>query len=164
MRHGKWLALALMVAIVALPVFAGPKEGKDKKCTASTQDCLDKMVQKMKTRGWVGIEMDEGKGAKTISITKVVPGSPAEAAGFQVGDVLVSLDGNKFADNTEEKCATCAAMKENWVPGRKVHYVVSRGGREVAVDPVLGHIPSDVMATWIGQHMLEHAQIEIAQK
>jgi predicted metalloprotease with PDZ domain len=161
MRYAKWLALALMVAIVALPGFAGPK---DKKCTASTQDCLNKMVQMMKTRGWVGIEMDESKGAKTPAITKVVPGSPAEAAGFEVGDVLVSLDGSKFADNTEEKCATCAAMKDNWVPGRKVHYVVSRGGRDVSVDPTLGHIPSDVMATWIGQHMLEHAQLEIAQK
>ena len=161
MRHGKWLAVALMVAIVTLPAFAGPK---GKKCEASTQDCLNKMVQKLKTRGWVGIEMDESKGAKPPAITKVVPGSPAEAAGFEVGDVLVSLDGFKFAENTEEKCATCEAMKENWVPGRTVHYVVKRGGREVSVNPTLGQIPSDVMAAWIGQHMMEHVQVEVAQK
>ena len=161
MRHGRWLALALMVAIVTLPAFAGPK---GKKCDAGTQDCLNKMTQMLKTRGWVGIEMDDGKGAKNPAITKVVPGSPAEAAGFQVGDVLVSLDGLKYADSTEEKCAPCQAMKENWVPGRTVHYVVKRGSREVPVDPTLGHIPSDVMAAWIGQHMMEHAQIEIAQK
>jgi predicted metalloprotease with PDZ domain len=161
MRHAKWLALALLVALVALPAFAGPK---DKKCTASTQDCLDKMVQMLKTRGWVGIEMDDSKGVTAMTISKVVPGSPAEAAGFQVGDLLVSLEGLKYADSTEEKCAPCEAAKENWVPGRKVHYVVSRVGREVALEPTLGHIPSDVMAMWVGQHMLEHAQVEVAKK
>ncbi len=164
MRHAKSLTLALLVALMALPAFAGDVEKEKKKCSASTQDCLNKMVQKMKTRGWVGIEMDESKGVKATVIKKVVPGSPAEAAGFEVGDVLVSLDGLRYADSTDEKCVPCEAMKENWVPGRKVHYVVNRAGREVAVDPTLGHLPSDVMAMWIGQHMLEHAQYEIAQK
>jgi predicted metalloprotease with PDZ domain len=166
MTHAKWMLVALLaalvfLALVALPVVAGEKGHK---CTASAQDCLNKMVQTMKTRGWVGIEMDDSKTDKTVSIKRVVPGSPAEAAGFQVGDVLVSINGAKFADNTEEKCATCEATKENWVPGKKVHYVVSRYGREVQVEPTLASVPSDVMAQWIGSHMIEHAEVQVAQK
>jgi S1-C subfamily serine protease len=119
----------------------------------------------MKNRGWVGIEMDKGKDDKTLLISRVVPGSPAEAAGFQIGDVLLAVNGVKFADNTEDTCATCEATKENWTPGTTVHYVVGRDGQKVKVEPTLAQVPSDVMAQWAGQHMLEHAQpVAIAQK
>lgn len=152
--------VALALALVSLPLWAGEKH----KCTMDTQACLDKMAASLKDRGWIGIEMDEKKGASGLTITRVVPGSPAEAAGFRVGDLLVSVDGVRFADNTEDRCVTCAVTKENWVPGRKVHYVVARNGANLGIDPILGPMPTDVLAQWVGKHMLEHAQIEIAKK
>lgn len=168
MRHRNSLTLAviaaLVIVLIPLPALAGEKDKEAHKCTASTQECLNKMVQSMKTRGWIGIEMDEVKGTKTVVIKRVVPGSPAEAAGFQVGDVLVAVEGKRFADNTETECVTCAVMKENWVPGRKVTYLVSRNGSEVTVAPTLASVPPDVLAQWVGSHMIEHAQVEIAKK
>ena len=161
MKHAKWFALVLLL-VLALPAVAGDK---DHKCTMETQECLDKMIAKMKNRGWVGIEMDKNEIDQSLSITRVVPGSPAEAAGFQVGDVLLAVNGVKFADNTEDECVTCKATQESWGPGTTVHYVVSRGAKKVKVDPTLAQVPSDVMAAWAGQHMLEHAQpIKIAKK
>ncbi len=166
MKQRRRLAVAaaavLAVALLSLPVAAGEKSKS--KCTADTQTCLNKMAAMFKGRGWIGIEMDEKKGSSALAVSRVVAGSPAEAAGFHVGDVLVSVEGVKFADNTEEQCATCAVTKNNWVPGRKVKYVVSRGGGDVVVEPVLGEVPTDVLAQWIGQHMLEHAQVEVAKK
>ena len=153
-------AAALAVALLSLPVAAGEKG----KCTADTQTCLNKMASMFKDRGWIGIEMEEKKDSGLPVVNRIVAGSPAEAAGFRIGDVLVSVEGVKFADNTGEACATCAVTKKNWVPGRKVKYVVSRGGSEVVVEPVLAQVPTDVLAQWIGQHMLEHAEVEVAKK
>ena len=159
MKLGKWLVLTLVVGL-AFPVVAGEKG----KCSMSTQDCLDMYVKKVQNRGWVGIEMDKSSEKKGLVITRVVPGSPAEAGGLQVDDVLLAVNGAKFADNTEDHCATCEATKDNWNPGSEVQYVVARQGKKVKVDITLGQIPPDVMAQWIGHHMIEHASVEVAQK
>lgn len=161
MKYAKWLVLAAVVMALALPAAAGEKGHK---CTMDTQACLNKMVAKMKDRGWVGIEMDKAEDGETLLITRVVPGSPAEAAGFQVGDALLAVNGAMFADNTEEKCVTCEVTKDNWTPGTTVHYVVLRDGRKTEVSPTLAEVPSNVMAAWVGGHMIEHATgTDIAQ-
>jgi C-terminal processing protease CtpA/Prc len=87
------------------------------------------MVSHMKNRGWVGIQMDTDEKSHLMKITKVVPGSPAEKAGFHEGDLLVSVNGAKFADNTEEKCVTCEKTKDTFTPGSKVSF--GRDGRDV---------------------------------
>ena len=98
------------------------------------------------------------------AIRFVRPGSPAEAAGLEVDDVLLAVNGAKYADNTEDECVTCAAMKGNWEPGSVAHYVVGRGGKKVKVDVTLGQVPPDVLAQWVGRHMLDHASVAVAQK
>ncbi len=91
------IGLALMLAAcmvcggTATLSIAGPKS-----CTYETQVCLDYMVEKMQGRGWLGIEYDNGSGADYMRVLRIVPGSPAEAAGFLVGDQLISLNGAKF--------------------------------------------------------------------
>ena len=47
------LTVAFALLIAAVPAVAG-----EEKCTAETQDCLDKMVQRFQNRGWVGIELE----------------------------------------------------------------------------------------------------------
>jgi len=127
-----------------------------KKCPLDTQTCLDQMVSHLKGRGWLGIEFD----MDSSLVQRVVPGSPAEAAGFKVGDVMISVAGAKFAANTEAKCVTCEATKNLWKPGKRISYVVKRKGKTVKLEPTLATLPSDVMAQMIGMHMIEHAQPE----
>ena len=151
------LFLAIAVA-VALPTFAG-----DYKCTESTQACLDMMAAKYSQRGWVGIELDydEETGLKTI--TNVVADSPAQRAGFKTGDELVALNGMRFDDEVQQ-----AKMKEMYaqemVPGNKVTYTVERNGHDRNLDVTLAKVPEQVLAQWIGGHMLEHASTATAQK
>jgi predicted metalloprotease with PDZ domain len=154
-----WLAAALVGAMALSATFAGEKYGK---CKEDAQTCLNHMVAKMKDRGWLGIQMDDESGPTNIKITKVIPGSPAEGAGFKEGDVLVSVNGARFADNTEEKCATCDKTKDDWKPGSKVTYVVNRSGVETTLHATLAALPSDVMAQWVGMHMIEHASADTA--
>ncbi len=150
------LAALAVALLLALPALAG--EAGYRKCSMDTQSCLNAMVGKLKGRGWLGIEYDDSQGPRNFRVTRVVPGSPAESAGFKAGDILVSVKGAKFADNTEDRCVTCDATKDDWKPGSRLDYVVRRGGRTVTLRPTLASLPSDVMAQMVGMHMLEHVQ------
>jgi C-terminal processing protease CtpA/Prc len=166
MKKATWIAAVLVAAMSLGSLVAGEKGKGYAKCKEDTQTCLNHMVSQMKDRGWLGIQMDDENGPGNMKVTKVIAGSPAEASGFQVGDVLVSVNGAKFSENTEEKCVTCDKTKDDWKPGSKVSYVVKRAGGEVSLNATLAALPSDVMAQWIGMHMMEHANAdaEVAKK
>ncbi len=149
--------MVLAVAAVALPATAGDY---GQKCTASTQECLDMMAAKMKSSGWIGVELDHHQETGAMSITKVIPGSPAETAGLRVGDELYSLNGVKLAGAAEP---AMKSARGEWKPGQKVNYIVMRGGAEQKVALTLAAWPADVLAKMIGQHMLEHATMEVAK-
>ena len=154
MHRHIWLILVAVAMIAILPAFAG-EHGK---CTMSTQDCLDHMAASMKSSGWVGVELDTDK-AEGYAVTKVIPGSPAEAAGIEAGDILVALNGVAFKKENDD--ALMKARKD-WKPGQTVSYTVKRNGSERQVSLTLASWPADVIARSIGQHMLEHASAEVA--
>ena len=156
MRRLSAIGLVALLALASAAV-AGDKHA----CTASTQDCLNAMVAKMQNKGWLGVEtaeVDKGRWA----VTKVFPDSPAAAAGFQEGDVFVSMNG--VAMTAENKKALKEA-KSGLGPGSKVEYVVSRKGGKVKLAASLTKVPETVMAQWIGDHMVhDHAQLKMAAK
>ncbi len=158
MLCNRWL-VALLVALLALaPALAGDY---GKKCTESTQDCLDHMAMKMKSSGWVGLELERDDENGRLTVMKVVSGSPAEAAGILPGDVLFALNGVEIAKDNEK--ALMKAGKE-WKPGQSVNYTIKRDGADRQVTLTLAPMPADVLAKYIGQHMLEHASTEVAKK
>ena len=68
---------------------------------------------------------------KVGQISKLENGqSPAEEAGFELGDRIVSVDGKRFAKWDELP----PYIKER--PGQRIDFVVERDGREVTVSPV----------------------------
>ena len=158
MRRHLWLLILVIAVIAVLPAFAGGDHGK---CKYSTQDCLDHMAIKMKSSGWVGVELDTDV-AEGYAVTKVFPGSPAEAAGIQAGDVLVALNGVTINQGNED--ALMKARKDS-KPGQNVTYTIKRNGSERQVPLTLATWPADALAKVIGQHMLEHAgNGEVASK
>lgn len=160
MRRQFCLAVLALFLLAALPAMAGSDSAGHKKCPYPTQECLDHMATKMKDSGWVGIEMDVDESSKVMTIKRVVPGSPAEAAGMQVGDVLYALNGVPFSEANEE---ALQKVKKDWKPGQKVTYTLKRNGMDRQADVTLAPMPADVLAAWIGNHMLEHVSTEIAQ-
>ena len=72
-----------------------------------------------------------------MKFSGVTPGSPAEKAGLQGGDVLVKF-GAKEIRNIYDYTYALAERK----PGEAVTLVVKRDGREVTLDLVLGSRPS----------------------
>ena len=151
------LTVAVVLLIATVPAVAGPDS---KKCTAETQDCLNKMVQKFQSRGWVGIELDsDDTGALTV--TRVEPDSPGKAAGLKEGDVLLAMNGIRFSKENKE---AMKGAQSKMTVGATITYTVDRAGRNMDLDVTLGSIPEAVMAKWIGRHMLEHASIVVAEK
>ncbi|HYV85686.1 MAG TPA: PDZ domain-containing protein [Patescibacteria group bacterium] len=171
----KWVKVLAVVLIATLPLlFAGGDDCKDKdakasaahagyhgKCTMNTQDCLDHMAAKMKNSGWVGIEMDQDETTGALTILKVVPGSPAESAGLQPGDLLFALNGVEINDKNEE---ALSKARKDWKPGQTVNYTVKRGGGSKDISLTLAPMPADVLARFVGEHMLEHASTAVAAK
>lgn len=152
-RLNKWVAVIGLAALVAAPAFAG--HGK---CNASTQECLDKMSAHMKNSGWVGVELEESE-MGGYEVAKVVPGSPAEEAGIRSGDVLFAMNGIEIAEENEE---ALMEVKKGLSPGKSLDYTIKRDGYDRQVTVTLGPMPADLLARYIGQHMLDHASAGIA--
>lgn len=151
-KYRSLLAIAAVVAL-ALPAFAGASE----KCHYDTQACLDYMAAHMKNQAWIGIDMEYNENG-SATVTKVLPDSPAQAAGFKVGDRLVALNGIDFADKE--------ALHAEWSglrAGQQAKVKVERNGaiRKLAV--TLAAMSDEVIAQQVGAHMLQHAVVDIAQ-
>lgn len=150
------------VAVAAALLALGGLASAGEKCTSTTQECLDYMSQKMKDSGWVGIEMEPVENGSGWTITKVVPNSPAEAGGMQPGDILFAMYGIELNEANQEKIQQARA---DWKPGQHVEYTVRRAGESHEIHLTLAAMPADVLASWIGRHLMEsHASVEEAGK
>ncbi len=144
------LSAALMM--LAASAFAGSGE----KCSYGTQACLNHWAGS-KDMGWTGLELDKSDPA-AITVKAITPDSPAAAAGLQVGDVVLALNGVKMSDKAGLKKA-----KGSWKAGQSVTYTVQRAGAEQQVAVTLAKAPELVYASMVGNHMIEsHAAMTTA--
>jgi C-terminal processing protease CtpA/Prc len=165
---GSALALSLPLALTSPAVVGGyaqagtgkdAHEGNYEKCPMDPEACKAKMTEEMSKRGWTGIEMDTDDKTGALTITKVVPGSPAVAGGLQPGDRVVAFNGVKVSMGNED------SWKE-WrkaAPGQKVIYTIERNGQPQDVTVKLGAMPADIMASAIAMHMKEGHGIDLTK-
>jgi len=155
-RRIGWTTLASFMAL-SLVAAAGEKTH----CTKQAGDCAKGMYEKLANAGWLGIETDKSdKGVVTIKA--VVPGSPAVAAGFQPGDVLVAINGVEIAGANKEALMTA---KKSLVAGSDGSYTVLRQGAKKNLTAHLVAPPRTVLAQWIGDHMVaDHVGTQVATK
>lgn len=140
-----------LVLLFAAPALAGETE---KSCATPVQECLNHMVTKLKTTGFIGIEYDDKKSADGITVTNVIAETAAEKAGIQVGDVLKTLNGIRFAEDSYQEMAKVK------VPGKEVTVTLTRNGASKTIKLTLAPMPADLMAKYIGEHMMVHASQE----
>jgi serine protease Do len=99
-------------------------------------------------RGWLGVQIQGINGDIAASlgleseggalIADVVKGAPAEAAGFQVGDAVLAVDGNAVKDS-RDLSLRIARIK----PGETVTVSIWRDGAKQDMDVTLGTLPSN---------------------
>lgn len=145
---------AILVLALAVPALAG-SDGQ--KCTYSTQECLDMMASKMKAGGFVGLELDMDAKTGATVVQSVFPGTPAEAAGLEKGDILYKLNGVVINEKNEDQLVKA---RGEWKPGQQVTYIIQRNGVERTINLTLASMPADIMAQAVGKHMMQHASTE----
>lgn len=145
------LSLLLVIAVVALAgtAFAGDRHAK---CTEDTQVCLDRLTAKLKAKGWLGVELDKTESG-FYKVSAVTADSPAAAAGFRAGDVLVALNGVTISKDNKE---ALTKAKKSLGPGKAATYTVKRAGAKQQLAVTLSQMPGEMIAEWIGQHMIEN--------
>lgn len=155
MRRLNVFVAILLAGLVAAPAWAG----SGGKCTHSTQECLDYMANKMKGSGWVGLELNIDETTGVATILKVVAGSPAEKAQMNSGDILFALNGVEIKTENQE---ALDKIRADMKPGTAVTYTVRRAGEDHQMAITLAPMPADLLARYIGEHMMEHASAETA--
>lgn len=155
-RRMGWTLVASFLTL-SLTAAAGEKAH----CTKQAGECAKAMHENLAKAGWLGIETEKSdKGAVTVKA--VTPGSPAVAAGFQPGDVLVAINGVQIADGNKE---ALMAAKKSLVAGSSGRYTVLRQGAKKDLTARLVAPPRTVLAQWIGEHMLaDHVGTQVAAK
>ena len=98
------------------------------------------------TRGWIGVELDEVrpeiletlklKNSQGALIKGVVAGAPADKAGVQPGDVLVSIDGQAVSDPQG-----VLNLVTGLAPGTPAKMKVKRKGEEMELALTVGRRP-----------------------
>ena len=157
MKRVSGVFVVALVILVAMAVSAGDKGD----CTASGEDYLKKMQYKLEHQAWLGIEFDTTESGYW-KITEVVPDSPAAKAGFEKGDVLLAINGVELSK--ENKKAVKAAFSK-LEPGSEATYVVKRQSGKVKLEATLGHVPENLQAKWIQEHMSKyHPETKVASK
>jgi C-terminal processing protease CtpA/Prc len=158
MKRASTVMVVVLMLAVAMPMFAGEK---GKKCEASGEECLKHMKAKLQNKAWLGIEYDKTEHGRW-AISKVVPGSPAEKAGFEEGDVLLAVNGVEYS---KENKKAVSAVYSKLEPGSKATYVVKRKGGKVKLEATLSNVPVDVQKKWIQAHMTDyHPEMQMASK
>ena len=78
------------------------------------------------------------------------------------GDLLVAMNGEKYSTDNKK------GIKKAWsevAPGSQASFVILRDGKKTKLEATLGHVPDNLVAQWIGEHMLySHAPARMAAK
>lgn len=100
------------------------------------------------SRGWLGVliqdvtrELAESFGMKRphgALIAKVLPGGPAEKAGFEVGDVVVKFDGNEISFSSD-----LPPMVGSSRIGTKIPVEIIRRGKTQTLSVIVAELPTD---------------------
>jgi serine protease Do len=100
------------------------------------------------TRGWLGVSIQDvtteiaaalgRKEARGALIAEVIDETPAAEAGFESGDLVVSLDGKKI-DNARDLTRSVAALP----PGQKAEVDILRDGKPKKILVTLGERSED---------------------
>lgn len=155
-RIAVWIALLVLIPALASAgekKKAAAKEEEYKPCNVPAQQCIDYMWKKMKSTGWVGIELSYEEGTKEYTIERVLPTSPAEEGGLKAGDVMLAM--NEVTITGLDGKALSKVVRR-FQAGDSMTYTIRRDGAQVKISLTLAPMPAHLLAQYIGEHLHKH--------
>jgi predicted metalloprotease with PDZ domain len=152
-------AMLSIVTIIALCCAGVVAAGDKAPCTGDADEGLAKLKASIASKGWLGVETADAE-VGYFAVKKVYKDSPAEAAGFQEGDIVLAINGVKSTQDN----AKAALKKTGMKPGSEVTYVVKRSGEKVKLTAQLGHVPEKVAKMWIAEYEKKQNDAKMARK
>ncbi len=95
--------------------------------------------------GWLGIVIDKSNpllSSQGVLVDAVRPGSPAQKAGLQPGDLIVSVNGQALPPGAQASAGALAMMIESKASGEKVTLSVLRDEQSVTLQVTVGEMLS----------------------
>lgn len=135
-----------LLALLLTAWIATTARAEQPKCPLPLDQCLLRF-ELMKTRPWLGVEVDRDSATGVTTIATILPGGAADRAGLKPGDVLDRIDGIPPQD--------WFAGKAGWKPSGDTPVAIVRAGRPQQRAVPVVHMPEDVLARVVGTHMLE---------
>ena len=133
-----------------MPMNAIAGYGHENACKGSREDCVNKVVTKLKLKGFIGVELDHNKETNALTVTRVVADTPAEQAGIMKGDELFAVNGLTY--EKENMDVISKVMK----PDNQVTVTIKRGGITKDLQVTLAPMPKDLIAKYVGKHVLSY--------
>jgi membrane-associated protease RseP (regulator of RpoE activity) len=132
-RHARRLRLALLVGILTL-CGAGAAYAVTTQFTGGTSS-HEQAAASGSQHPWLGVEMVSSPSGGVL-VAKVIPGSPAQAAGIRPGDVITQMDTEPIAAP-----AIAAAAIDGLQPGDHVDIQLQRGSGSLTAHVTLATQP-----------------------
>ncbi len=132
-------------------------------CDMSPAECEQMLRAYYQDHGWLGADLicEDGTICQP-KITKVAAGSPAEAAGFRAGDLVVSMNGIKYSKETE--ASIHETIEKGFRVGDTVTYTVTRDGKSATLQATLVRIPDAALKELIASHAGAHKSAAAGDK
>lgn len=134
--------VALAILLCCSPAVARAAQPR---CPLPLDTCLVQF-ERMRERPWLGVRIEVDSLGRRV-VESLVPGSPAERGGIRPGDVIESID-----SVTPQEFF---AGKAGWSARERLATRVLRDGHARTLQLPSEHIPEDLLARIVGEHMLE---------
>jgi len=123
------------------PAAPGPAAAERVSLSLSDPGDLDRLARRLSeavsfTRSWSGLDLIDSSISASPIVAGVAPGSPAEAAGVQVGDALATVAGNVVG-----VAANARAWLDTFAPGSTVALAVTGAAGERVVEMRMASTP-----------------------
>lgn len=142
----------LLTPLLILVLAAAPAVAGEKKCSVAARKCENQIREMLRGRRWLGVEFEKTRFG--IMIRGVVPGSPAQEAGFLVDDQILAVNGRDMSHAEIQQVKQSLQEARRKTDG-KLNVVVTRYGHIRRVHARLGELPKEHVDKVVEAHLRE---------